>query len=226
MFVGQGILIGRIADHEIRIDPMAFGILALYAFFQIQPPGIAIAFILAAFFSILIHELGHAFAIGRLLHEGSEVTIGFGGVTRSFGARTARQQFLISIAGPFAGVALGVAAWGVAGVQNLWFGPLPWDVYRDSPPTFFLFFTIWMSAAWGILNLLPVVPLDGGQALRALLIDRGMHRGRARRFTRRLSMVVAAAAAIYFLQADELVGTLVMVWILFENYEETRIDGW
>ena len=225
----QGIQIGEVAGHVIKIDPIAFGILTLYALYSLQPIGAGIAFVLAAFVAILVHELGHALTIGRLLRAPSEVVIGFGGVTWSNAWRSARHQFLISIAGPIAGFALGLVVWGVAQLLEFEkYGPWPWDFgYYNGPPwILFLSFVIWMSAAWGILNLLPAVPLDGGQALRALLIDRGMQQARARRITRRIGLFVAVAGGVYFLQHGMMVGAMVMLWIAITNYEETRVDGW
>jgi membrane-associated protease RseP (regulator of RpoE activity) len=53
---------------------------------------------------------------------------------------------------------------------------------------------LWVNFYWGVMNLLPVYPLDGGQAARALFEHRGGSRGRRRSLV--VSAIVAAAVAL------------------------------
>lgn len=70
-----------------------------------------------------------------------------------------RAQRIVSLAGPAAGFALGAIAYVIA----LQARPSnPWIVHG-------LVCAEWASLGWGLVNLLPIVPLDGGQFLRALL---------------------------------------------------------
>ena len=135
----------------------------------------------AAFFSILWHELGHAFMMRHfgdrnvhiLLHGGGGLAFG-----RSF--RTRFEQVLISLAGPAAGLAL---------------GGLVWLVARAFPPhsihaAVLVGDLLWINIAWSLVNLLPVVPLDGGRISQAVLADKGA-------LALRISLVCAIGMAVF-----------------------------
>lgn len=118
-------------------------------------------FILAGFISVLVHELGHALTARRFGAWTEIVLQAFGGYASYTGVRMTRTQtFLITAAGPALQIALGL---------------LVWAVYPYLPETtnpnmlYFLAKLIIISFAWAILNLLPVLPLDGGQMLDAIL---------------------------------------------------------
>ena len=84
---------------------------------------------------------------------------------------------------------------------------------------------VWINLALSVLNLLPAVPLDGGRALRALLVVGGMQAFRSRRLTRRLGLAIAAAGTWFgFSQGMPILG-IVMLWILFTNVEEAFAEG-
>jgi Zn-dependent protease len=109
----------------------------------------------------LLHELGHAgmaMARGRRV---SRITL-YGlaaGVRRSAGPIRSRDQVLIAMAGPFSHLLLAGALWAAWSV-------LPID---NQPLRVTAGFPAVSSLATGVLNLLPVVPLDGGRAARALI---------------------------------------------------------
>ncbi|NQW99457.1 site-2 protease family protein [bacterium] len=138
-------------------------------------------FVLAGFISVLIHELGHALT-ARSFGAHSAITLqAFGGYAAYSGVRLNRwQSFLVTAAGPGIQILLGL------GVLLL-MRTLP----SLSPEGFyFLRILTWISFAWAILNLLPVVPLDGGQMLNAAL-------GPARiKITLWVSILVASVSAL------------------------------
>lgn len=121
-----------------------------------------VAWIAVVFFSILIHELGHAFTARGF---GSEVAIelnGLGGLTRwsvPHGEITPGPRALIAAAGSATGLAFGGVVWLVASQ----FGPYP------RLAGFFLESLIYVNVFWGLLNWLPIRPLDGGHLLESLL---------------------------------------------------------
>jgi stage IV sporulation protein FB len=117
-------------------------------------------FLLAGLISILIHELGHALA-GRAFGASSEITLqAFGGYAAFTGARFTRpQHFLVTAAGPAAQFALGL-------IPYLLIGDL--FALRSTAAYFWQQLT-WISFAWAVINLLPVLPLDGGQMVNAIL---------------------------------------------------------
>jgi Zn-dependent protease len=226
---GNRFRLGQIGGHQIFLDWIAFGILALIVFSQFANTQFATAFVVAAFLSILVHELGHAFAISRLTRQKTAIVIGFGGVTLSDGTRYPGRQVLISLAGPLAGAVLGVACWMVARASVPGHeGWPPWQLPRGFESTvwdMFLYHMTWISVAWTILNLLPVWPLDGGQALRALLLVWGMPPLKARLLTRGLALVVAIGGGAWFaLEQKNYFMAFIAFWIVMDNLDEARRD--
>ncbi|MGK2858972.1 MAG: M50 family metallopeptidase [Thermoanaerobaculia bacterium] len=110
------------------------------------------------FFSVLIHELAHAGVIGLFGHGASRIELGgWGGQTMNRRRAASWQEILISLAGPLSSIAL-------AQVIVVVLTQLP--VESTNPLLFeFLRLMVWANRAWGIFNLVPIIPLDGGQIL-------------------------------------------------------------
>ena len=119
-------------------------------------------FALAGTVSVLVHEFGHAFAGRRFGGVGPVIYLhGFGGICGFQQAKfTRKQDFFMTLAGPAAGYALGILALGLSIA-------LP----PDAPVKFvdLVSTTVFINFLWSTLNLLPVMPLDGGRMLQALL---------------------------------------------------------
>jgi Zn-dependent protease len=104
----------------------------------------------------LIHELGHALAARRAGAD-AEISLGFLAGYASY--RPTRpisraRQAWISFAGP--GVHIGVS---VAVLLAMGVNPLSRDSFDDSAAAFAIW---WAGPAIGLMNLIPVLPLDGG----------------------------------------------------------------
>jgi len=124
----------------------------------------AVALEVTAFivFSILVHELGHALTAKQFGCQGLSITIhGFGGFASSSGARTLKQDLLITLAGPGATFGLGLVLMGLGSVL----GQL---TYQGA--------IVYSMGTWnitlGFLNLVPLLPWDGGRAVTSLLAMR------------------------------------------------------
>ena len=121
-----------------------------------------LAWIFVVFLSVLVHELGHA-VVGRLYGGRPEVRLeAFGGVTLPQLRARPRpaQQFILSLAGPVAGLLLGGLALALEQI-------LPPE--RGSLTALVLALFQMVSVDWVIFNLLPILPLDGGQMALAFL---------------------------------------------------------
>jgi len=144
------------------------------------------------FVSILVHELGHALAFRRF-GQHSQIVLHFaGGLTIPeavpWGGRWAnvalsrRQEIIISLAGPLAGFLLAgllmavITLMGGSIAITRLFGliPLPLSAvlpfggsWLGVPVTMLL----WVNIFWGLINLMPVQPLDGGNVARNLFIQ-------------------------------------------------------
>ena len=117
-------------------------------------------FLLAGFVSILVHELGHALTARKFGARSEIVLQAFGGYAAYSGVRLTRPQgFMVTAAGPAVQILLGLVLMQI--IPRL---PemSPFGVY-------FLHTLVWISIVWALLNLLPVLPLDGGRMLDSIL---------------------------------------------------------
>ncbi len=173
----------------VRVHPLFWLIAVLFGASSNSIPGLLI-WVIAIFISILIHELGHALAMRR--HgQGSQIILHFaGGLTipesMAWGggyasvAITANQQIFISLAGPFAGFLLATlllvvsALLGGTIIPNFVLGIIPFPIVFlpiGELATTFVMSMLWVNIFWGIVNLMPVNPLDGGTVARNILIQ-------------------------------------------------------
>jgi stage IV sporulation protein FB len=163
-------------------------------------------FILAGFISILVHELGHALTARHFGAYTEIVLQAFGGYASYTGVRMTRtQSFLITAAGPAIQIALGVIVFFML-LTHGYIDPdqsnaLRWarglvffdeGVLSNLNPNmiYFLLVLMGISIFWAVINLLPVLPLDGGQMLSAVLGPQRMH------ITLWITIIVSIAAAI------------------------------
>lgn len=178
------------------------------------------------FVSILVHELGHAFLQRRFGGWPRIVLHGFGGLAICGDCdRSPRSQILISLAGPVAGflfaiiTALVVAttsgylafvpAWSAYPTEalelgrqgqldgtGLLVGDLLFAKYTSPAVDDVIRMLLWVNIFWGLMNLLPVYPLDGGQVAREVMtLGSDPHAGMVR--SMQLSIGVAVAAAVW-----------------------------
>jgi Zn-dependent protease len=206
----------RLFGVPVRVHPF-FWLIALFsgAAPDITPKQTFI-WMAVLFVSILIHEFGHAAAF---LYYGirPRVTLhGLGGLAApddrfqghyalyDDSSMRSSSQIVISLAGPVAGflfagviVALIFAAGGSATFSLG--GPylFDWDLKNVANENLYymLNFLIFVNLFWGLVNLLPVYPLDGGQVSRELFVNASPSRGIE--WSLQLSMAAAIAMAIY-----------------------------
>ena len=147
--------------------------------------------ILVVFISIIVHEMGHALAFRRY-GLGSRIVLHFAGglaipEAAPWGSGWAsvspspRQHIIISLAGPFAGFILAVLILagtillgGVPAGSLLGFIPVPQLLIPSTAGYVvnqFIQMMLWVNIFWGLLNLLPIFPMDGGQVARNILIQ-------------------------------------------------------
>jgi Zn-dependent protease len=112
-----------------------------------------LSWLLIVFVSVLWHELGHAFA-SRNLGLGARIELGaMGGMTyrESGTADPWWRDALISVAGPANGLLLGAAVFGVSHL-----------VPRSAVTDELVRRALWANVGWSVINLLPILPYDGG----------------------------------------------------------------
>jgi Zn-dependent protease len=194
--------------------------------------------VLGVLASLLIHELGHALMMRRYgLHAGI-VLYHFGGLAIPLAShrpgRTARQltpaaNIAITAAGPFAQLA--AAAIVIGGL--MWFGyssPILADLLEDLWPGdrqpivsvigFVLaYFFLWPSIFWAVLNLVPVLPLDGGQITRELI---ALFRGPPL-LAWQISLFAAVLAAVWGYRNDQLFLMILFASLAYSSFEQLQM---
>ncbi|MBK1883245.1 hypothetical protein JIN85_12535 [Luteolibacter pohnpeiensis] len=168
-------------------------------------------FVLAGFVSIMIHELGHALMV-RYFGLPTAITLHtFGGfATYPAGILSRPKSFLVTAGGP--GLQILFAFLASLVLNN----PL---ITENQNLTFFISVLYKISLFWALLNLLPVLPLDGGQLLHALL-------GPARiRLTLYISIGFALLGAILLSQVGFMIFPIYLIFMAWESWKTLQINS-
>ncbi len=124
-----------------------------------------VVWLVVVFVSVLAHELGHALAMMRHRIR-PEITLRWmGGFTTWGGAvpnLTRPQHIVISLAGPVAGFVLAALVYGLVTLA-------PAIPHAHPGIAVAVRYLLNVNIAWGIFNLSPLVPLDGGHVLEHAL---------------------------------------------------------
>ncbi|MBD3676388.1 MAG: hypothetical protein HUJ26_22995 [Planctomycetaceae bacterium] len=180
-------------------------------------------FTIVVFVSVLIHELGHAVTARRFGWPPHITLYHFGGLASyqpTYGYTPARRV-LISLAGPGAGFVL----FGIiyAAEQYLIRNHVAVTPVVGYLIVQFKFVNLW----WGLLNLLPIYPLDGGQVAEQVCRKINPYRGMENTF--KLGIIVAVIVAIFAWQRmGQTYMALMFLFLAFNNYqflEQTRGRG-
>ena len=171
---------GRI---PIVIHPIFWLFAGLIGFEYTGSFGGALIMVGIILFSVLIHEYGHALTAVLFRQTAAIHLVALGGLTYHQGPKISFwKQFLIVLNGPLFGFLLYLFAsfalsrgWG-----------------QGTALTGVLLITKQVNLVWTILNLLPVMPLDGGQLLRIVLEAKFGLKGY------RFSLLFGAVLAVFF----------------------------
>ncbi len=161
---------------------------------RIDTPGVAVLIILwmaSMFLSVLVHEMGHAFAYRYFGIDSYIVLYHLGGLAIAQGAWGAARrrtsvghggQIFISAAGPAAQLLLSLAMTSFA----IWMS-IPTHTFLEdwmrkamgiaptNPGANFnvavytvVYFFAWFNLWWALINLVPILPLDGGRIAQSI----------------------------------------------------------
>lgn len=210
-----GFRLGSIGPISMFIEPTFLILMALFVMVDLDrkvPLPQALLWIPIVFFSVLLHELGHALMIWLLRHGKSTITLsGLGGVTRN--QRNARpwQDILISLAGPLASIAIAlVAAWLFTNSALIRSDPM----FVSLVPKL-----VWANRSWAIFNLLPLYPLDGGQVIRNFLL---MVMSPARSFVISVlsSIVIGVGVGVLAVLSRQFFILVIAAMLVLQNYRD------
>jgi Zn-dependent protease len=182
---GIAFKLGRI---PVRILP-SFFIMTVLLGMQLSSATRIVGWVVVVLASVIVHELGHA-SVGRAFGLEPAIALhGSGGTTSWSSSRklSPGQRIAISVAGPMAGFALGGVALILSAIasrqgQTPGFGHLLVAELK------------YVNFGWGALNLLPILPLDGGDVLAQIL--RALRGNGGERAARVTSLVLAGVGCL------------------------------
>ena len=198
---GRPLLQARLFGFPVHLDISFVIIMAVLGYY----PGVTLV---AMGLWLLITPLA---VLARAAGASPEIALaGFGGVTTYTPPRElSRARSLgISLAGPGVGLVLGFALIAIRqGLgDSLTYDGWQYEAFRIG---------IFTCIGWSVLNLLPVLPLDGGQAMRELLP--GSPQIRSRRAAMVSVVTALLAAAVAYLIFSQPFVALFMAFFAFSN---------
>ncbi|MFD6164793.1 site-2 protease family protein [Oerskovia sp. NPDC060287] len=166
----KGWVIGRVSGAPVILTPswfLAAAVLTLLFSPTVRSfaPGLGVGiylvsfvFVLLLFVSVFLHEVAHAVVAKSRGHEVTElaVTIWGGHTAYSGTSRRPLDGILISVVGPLTNLLLAVVCWFAFQAQP-----------TMTVPALLLYAAAFSNAFVGVFNLLPGLPLDGGQILES-----------------------------------------------------------
>ena len=207
----------RLLNFPVRVH-FSFFLIALLLGIWLGSIIFLILWVAIVFISVLLHELGHA-VIGEYYGRSPQIELySMGGLTVStrYSLLSYPKEIFISFAGPLAGFILG----GIIFVINRFFGPFP-NIYLN----FIIQELIWVNIGWGIVNLIPILPLDGGSIMRNLY--HWIRNPYDERTPLKISMVFGVLAVIAaLLWQHSIYLALLAGWMTFNNYTALRQGYW
>ena len=209
-----GVMNLRVFGTPVRIEPVFFLIAALLAASRLSEPWFLASWIAVVLGSVLLHELGHALAFRRFGYAPSIRLHAMGGHTTAPAALSWKQDMIVSLAGPLLGLAAGLLIYTAGAiVPSLYATPFLGVVVRD---------LLWVNIGWSIINLLPILPMDGGRVLVAGLqrVD-PIH---ASRRAHQISMIAAGIGAVLALLARMPFAAILGALFAVDNYRAYQTE--
>jgi Zn-dependent protease len=203
-----------------------------------------VLWIVVVFVSILVHELGHALVQRHFGGRPWIVLQGLGGLAICNDCdRSPRSQILISLAGPTAGFTLAALVMALVRLSGhpilvSFNGEVPWDKlgvdavhgmpilralivrapFHSESAERLVHNMLFVNIVWGLVNLLPVYPLDGGRVARELCTLKNPRRGIA--LSLQISIVAAVGMAAYSaIQWQSLLVPLMFGYLAYGSYQ-------
>jgi Zn-dependent protease len=174
-----------------------------------QQPLLTLAWMAIVFVGVLTHELGHALTARAFGQQPGILLHGWGGLTywTPRGEIGAGRRLLISAAGPAVGITLG-------GILLVALALMP-----PGPAATIVSFFVYVNLGWGLLNLLPLLPLDGGNVVAYFLELLGLQS--ARRAMYGFSLLVSIGLIVFFALRGDFINAAILGLMAFANYQ-----GW
>lgn len=209
----------QIFNFPVRVH-ISFFFIALLLGLQSGNAIYLLLWVAIVFFSVLLHELGHAF-VSQYYGRSPRIELhSMGGLTISQRSSILSypQEILIS----FSGALFGFIFAGVVYALLRMFGPVT-NQYLG----FLVGQLLWVNIGWGIINLLPILPLDGGHIMRELV--HWLKNPHDERTPLRISIgfgILIIIALLFFFRGGGLYLALLVGWMTYNNYTALRRGYW
>lgn len=171
----------------IKIEAQFFLVTIFLALGRSRSLSLIIEWLVVVLFSIVLHELGHAL-VGRAFGLEPQIRLyQMGGLTswKTGKELSAAKHIAISLAGPAIGLLFGLLVLIVGQTGLVFQSELVLVIYSD---------LLWVNIGWGLCNLLPVLPMDGGQVMAT--VESTLRKANDRLISHTLSLVAAVIIGI------------------------------
>jgi stage IV sporulation protein FB len=196
---------------HFRISPLFFVTAWIIGLMSTGTWTQALIYLMAIFISIVVHELGHASAALMFSQSAYIQLTAFGGSTTPIGPRLKKsREFILVLMGPLFGLSLAI----------LFF------VLKNSKVPFHPYIALFIDAmvlinfVWTLANLIPVLPLDGGQLMRIVL--EAIFGISGRRYACLIGGTIALIAALGFTLITVFIPAIFFFLFAFQNLELYR----
>jgi membrane-associated protease RseP (regulator of RpoE activity) len=218
----------RLLGIPVRVHPLFWAMAAILGWNLTSAGGtFLLLWVACVFFSILVHEFGHALTARAFGADPSVLLYAFGGLCvyeSGYVRETSWRRFAVLAMGPGAGFLLMAAAIAGGAVRfhatplDMWEGNfLPGSGYAGA----MIYFLILINFTWGIFNLLPIMPLDGGQMASVLLTAQNRREGPRRSYI--LSLVAAGLGALYFVHEEQYPNAILMGMLALSSFQVLQV---
>lgn len=209
-----------IFGNEVYMTPSFLFIMVLFVGMGVQTATqllTGLLWIPVLFIGILLHELGHALTSRALGYGNSQIVFwGMGGLAINRGGhRPPLHQIFISLAGPLASVLLAIVS-----------GAALFAVEQGMASTGmlgkFLELMLYVNAFWAVFNLLPIFPMDGGQAMRSgfqMLFKNAVRSSRYTGYVSIVAIVLTILASFVLFQGPGLFLLFLAAYFGYMNWQ-------
>ncbi|MEW4488848.1 site-2 protease family protein [Thalassoglobus sp. JC818] len=211
----------------VRVSPWFWAMAAILGFESVKiGVGYLIAWMSVVFVSIMVHEFGHALVAMRFGYPPRVLLYQFGGLAffePRRGDFTRFKSITISLAGPFAGFAL----FGLTlAFGRFFYYPFAHNLSEESARLidFTIMQMLFVNLWWGLLNLLPVLPLDGGRVSQEVCLWISPLRGIQIAAT--IGAIVAGTVALGFFTIKDYYPAILFGMLCAQNFTLLQDRRW
>jgi Zn-dependent protease len=195
----------RLFGIPIRVEPIFVVVVVLLGIGPGTDATLLAGWVVIVFASVLLHELGHAAAFVAFGSKPSIVLYGLGGVTSARSPAQRWQSVVVSLAGPVLPLVL-------IGLPAIVLAESDWTAASDHREVL-VRMVVWVNVWWGLINLLPLLPLDGGHVFEQFL---------GPRMARVLTIVVAIPIAVYAFRQELPFGAVIAAMCGYQAWQQLR----